>query len=95
MRSVLKGESLQRIIHYQQQPSTPTSQSKKDDNSNNNMPKFYDLPYQDAKESFEKTYIEYKLQSNSGNISKTAESIGMYPSNLHAKIKKLGLKVQE
>jgi two-component system nitrogen regulation response regulator NtrX len=48
----------------------------------------------DAKESFEKHYLEYQLFKNSGIISKTAEAIGIYPSNLHAKLKKYGIMAQ-
>jgi two-component system nitrogen regulation response regulator NtrX len=41
-----------------------------------------------AKEFFEKYYLEFQLSKNNGIISKTAEAIGIYPSNLHAKLKK-------
>jgi two-component system nitrogen regulation response regulator NtrX len=44
-----------------------------------------------AKVDFEKRYIVKKLQEYDGNISKTAEAIGMERSNLHRKIKKYGL----
>ncbi|GHV60518.1 sigma-54-dependent Fis family transcriptional regulator [Spirochaetia bacterium] len=46
------------------------------------------LNYNDAKESFEKYYLEFQLSQNNGIISKTAEAIGIYPSNLHAKVRK-------
>jgi two-component system nitrogen regulation response regulator NtrX len=36
---------------------------------------------------FEKKYILKKLQENEGNISKTADTIGLERSNLHRKIK--------
>ena len=36
---------------------------------------------------FEKKFIMKKLQENEGNISKTADSIGLERSNLHRKIK--------
>jgi len=50
--------------------------------------------YQDAKESFEKCYLEFQLSKNGGIISRTAEAIGIYPSNLHTKLKKFGIVVQ-
>jgi two-component system nitrogen regulation response regulator NtrX len=50
-----------------------------------------DLGFNDAKNSFEKYYLEFQLSKNCGIISKTAEAIGIYPSNLHAKIKKHGI----
>jgi two-component system nitrogen regulation response regulator NtrX len=49
--------------------------------------------YSEAKDFFEKYYLEYQLFRNHGIISKTAESIGMYPSNLHAKVKKFRITV--
>ncbi|MDR0312196.1 MAG: sigma-54 dependent transcriptional regulator [Treponema sp.] len=45
-----------------------------------------------AKEDFEKLYLELHLSRNNGIISKTAEAIGIYPSNLHAKLRKYGIK---
>jgi two-component system nitrogen regulation response regulator NtrX len=44
--------------------------------------------FNDAKESFEKCYLEFQLLKNNGIISRTAEAIGIYPSNLHAKLRK-------
>ena len=50
--------------------------------------------FNDAKESFEKHYLEFQYLKNNGIISKTAEAIGIYPSNLHAKLKKYGIGTQ-
>jgi len=44
-----------------------------------------------AKDAFEKDYITTKLKEYDWNISKTAESIGVERSNLHRKIKALGI----
>jgi two-component system nitrogen regulation response regulator NtrX len=43
----------------------------------------------DAKIDFERQFIIKKLEENEGNISKTAEAIGLERSNLHKKIKNL------
>jgi two-component system nitrogen regulation response regulator NtrX len=43
--------------------------------------------FRKAKMEFEKKFISKKLQENEGNISKTADSIGLERSNLHRKIK--------
>lgn len=48
--------------------------------------------FKDARKSFEKDFIEAKLQENNGNISRTAEHIGMERSHLHKKIKNLGIE---
>jgi two-component system nitrogen regulation response regulator NtrX len=47
-----------------------------------------------AKVDFEKQYIANKLREFEGNISKTAEAIGLERSNLHRKIKSYGLDVK-
>jgi two-component system nitrogen regulation response regulator NtrX len=52
---------------------------------------FMDKDFNTAKEFFEKYYLEFQLFKNHGIISKTAEAIGVYPSNLHAKLKKFGI----
>ncbi len=46
----------------------------------------------DAREQFEKDFILKKLQENSWNISKTAEDLEIERSNLHRKIKSLGIE---
>ena len=45
----------------------------------------------EAREIIEKTFIARKLEQYGGNISKTAEAIGVERSNLHKKIKTYGL----
>ena len=45
----------------------------------------------DAREMLEKSFIASKLREYGGNISKTAEAIGVERSNLHKKIKAYGL----
>ena len=45
--------------------------------------------FKDAKRYFEKEYLQQKLHKNNGNISQTAEQVGMERSHLHKKIKSL------
>jgi len=47
--------------------------------------------FRTAKMDFERRYIIKKLEEYNGNISKTAEAIGLERSNLHRKIKRYGL----
>ena len=47
--------------------------------------------YRAAKMEFEKNFIIRKLQEFEGNVSKTAEAIGLERSNLHRKIRSYGL----
>ena len=49
-------------------------------------------PLKEAREQFEKNYLASQLKKHKGNISKTAEFIGMERSALHRKLKSLGIK---
>ena len=49
-------------------------------------------PLKEARESFEKEYLNTQLKKHHGNISKTADFIGMERSALHRKLKLLGIK---
>jgi two-component system nitrogen regulation response regulator NtrX len=53
------------------------------------------LGLNDAKDAFEKAFIEEKLRENSYNISRTAQMLGLYASNLHTKIKKFAIEVEK
>ena len=48
--------------------------------------------YRNARSIFEKAFISAKLKKFKGNISQTAEAIGVERSNLHKKIKAFGLE---
>ena len=48
-------------------------------------------PLKEAREKFEKNYLTSQLKKHKGNISKTAEFIGMERSALHRKLKTLGV----
>jgi len=52
---------------------------------------FLEQNYNEAKENFEKHYLEFQLLKNNGIITRTAEAIGIYPSNLHAKLRKFNI----
>ena len=49
-------------------------------------------PLKEAREKFEKNYLTSQLKKHKGNISKTAEFVGMERSALHRKLKSLGIK---
>ncbi len=50
------------------------------------------IPLKEAREQFEKEYLVSQLRKNHGNISKTADFIGMERSALHRKLRSLGIK---
>ena len=49
-------------------------------------------PLKEAREQFETNYLINQLKKNNGNISKTADFVGMERSALHRKLKSLGIK---
>jgi two-component system nitrogen regulation response regulator NtrX len=51
-----------------------------------------DASFKEAKMRFEREFIARKLREFNGNISQTAEAIGIERSNLHKKIKAYGLE---
>lgn len=51
------------------------------------------LEYREAKRQFEYDYLRRKLLENNGNISQTAEQIGMERSHLHKKVKALNIEL--
>ena len=50
------------------------------------------VPLKEAREKFEKEYLTIQLKKFNGNISKTANFVGMERSALHRKLKVLGIK---
>ena len=50
------------------------------------------VPLKEAREKFEKEYLSIQLKKFNGNISKTADFVGMERSALHRKLKGLGIK---
>ena len=62
------------------------------DNNKDLLMKSFTSPLKEAREQFEKEYLLTQLKKNHGNISKTADFIGMERSALHRKLKSLGIK---
>ncbi len=54
--------------------------------------KSFTSPLKEARKHFEKEYLTTQLKKNHGNVSKTADFIGMERSALHRKLKELGIK---
>ena len=49
----------------------------------------------DARDAFERELIAVRLRESGGNISRAAESLGVYASNLHSKMKKLKMTAEK
>jgi two-component system nitrogen regulation response regulator NtrX len=50
------------------------------------------LPIREAREHFERAYLQAQLERFSGNISRTASFVGMERSALHRKLKSLNIQ---
>jgi two-component system nitrogen regulation response regulator NtrX len=59
------------------------------------LPAWNHLGFKEARRQFEHDYLCKKLEEQSGNVTKTAEKIGMERSHLHKKLKALGIKAEE
>ena len=59
------------------------------------LKEFESMKLNEARDLFEKKLLTEKLEENGYNISQTAEILGIYPSNLHGKIKKFGIEIKK
>ena len=54
----------------------------------------YDLNFKEAKNKFEKEYLEQKLRSNNWNMSVTAKNLNLDRVSLYRKVKSLGINIE-
>ena len=64
-----------------------------DENGKGNLisPELANMPLREAREIFEKDYLNLQINRFGGNISKTASFVEMERSALHRKLKSLGI----
>jgi two-component system nitrogen regulation response regulator NtrX len=74
---------------------TPAGKAQDGSGANSEWAGLGDLSFNDAKDEFERQFILQKLKENQYNISRTAQVMGMYPSNLHAKIRKFNITIDK
>jgi len=55
----------------------------------------FDQPLREAREQFEKAYLEYQLEKHRGNVSRMAQEAGMERTHLYRKLKALGIEIKE
>ena len=55
----------------------------------------FDLPLREARENFERAYLEYQLRQAGGSIGKVAKQAGMERTHLYRKLRALGLHTKE
>ena len=51
----------------------------------------YDLPLREAREQFEKDYLEHQLNEAGGSVGKLAKRVGMERTHLYRKLRSLGI----
>lgn len=56
---------------------------------------YAELKLSEAKDLFEQQLIEMRLKEYDYNVSRCAEAFGIYPSNLHGKIRKFGIELKK
>lgn len=55
------------------------------------IPASFNLPLREARDQFEKEYLEYQLQKNAGSVGKVAQIAGVERTHLYRKLKALGI----
>jgi two-component system nitrogen regulation response regulator NtrX len=55
----------------------------------------FDQPLRQAREQFEKAYLDYQLEKHGGNVSKMAKEAGMERTHLYRKLRSLGIEIKE
>lgn len=51
----------------------------------------YELPLREARDAFERKYLEYHLKRTAGNVSELANAVGMERTHLYRKLKSLNI----
>jgi DNA-binding NtrC family response regulator len=54
----------------------------------------FDLPLREAREQFERTYLQRQLQQAGGSVGKLAKAVGMERTHLYRKLRDLGVDVK-
>ncbi|MEQ8493805.1 MAG: helix-turn-helix domain-containing protein [Gammaproteobacteria bacterium] len=51
----------------------------------------FDLPLREAREQFEKAYLEHQLKAYNGSVSRVSERVGIERTHLYRKLRSLGI----
>ncbi|NOT83348.1 MAG: sigma-54-dependent Fis family transcriptional regulator [Methylococcaceae bacterium] len=57
------------------------------------IPEFFNKPLKEAREHFEKAYLEYHFDKAGGSVAKLADAIGMERTHLYRKLHSLNIKL--
>jgi DNA-binding NtrC family response regulator len=56
-------------------------------------PEFFNLPLKDARDHFEKAYLEYHFERSGGSVAKLSAAVGMERTHLYRKLHSLNIKL--
>lgn len=65
------------------------SRSREDESLHN-----FDMPLREARDRFERAYLEYQLKQANGSVSRIAKVVGMERTHLYRKLKSLGITLK-
>lgn len=57
------------------------------------VPDFYNLPLKDARDQFEKAYLEYHFERSGGSVAKLSAAVGIERTHLYRKLHSLNIKL--
>ncbi|MGV6826558.1 MAG: sigma 54-interacting transcriptional regulator, partial [bacterium] len=55
----------------------------------------FDQPLRQAREDFERVYLEYHLDKHGGNVSHMAQEVGMERTHLYRKLRAVGIEIKD
>jgi DNA-binding NtrC family response regulator len=64
-----------------------------DSSSSVSVPDFYNMPLKDARDQFEKAYLEYHLEQSGGSVAKLSAAVGIERTHLYRKLHSLNIKL--
>ncbi len=79
---VIEVDEVEAALRHPEQPSAVEAASA-------SLP--LDLPLREAREQFEKVYLEHQLQDVGGSVGKLAKRVGMERTHLYRKLRALGI----
>jgi two-component system nitrogen regulation response regulator NtrX len=61
--------------------------------ASSSVPDFFNLPLKDARDQFEKAYLEYHFERSGGSVAKLSSIVGMERTHLYRKLHSLNIKL--
>lgn len=61
--------------------------------ASHSVPEFFNLPLKEARDHFEKAYLEYHFERTGGSVAKLSAAVGMERTHLYRKLHSLNIKL--